>query len=164
MFTSMATKTLLISLALFFTFAFVKAQKVGLEVQASVNYPLIPTYSRSVYPYKWVPIANVSGVITVDNSTKVRETYQDNIGGKLGLNVNFNLKKNFFLKTGIGLNFISFRREFNYVDLATPQTGGFSSGTIVLPNLQSPDIGKTYLLYTEIPVSAGYRFLKKNWS
>jgi Outer membrane protein beta-barrel domain len=158
---SMDKKIVFIFMLLFISQEFIKAQKIGVEVQASANYPLIPTYTRSIYPYKWVPIANVSGIITVDNSTKFRENYRDNIGGKLGLNVAFDLKKNFFLRTGIGLNFISFKREFKYVDLAEPQSGGFGTYTIPDPGIHSLDIGKTYLLYTDIPVSAGYRFLKK---
>jgi|GEM_PF-5391267 len=157
----MDKKIVLIFLTLFFSLAFVNAQKIGVEVQASANDPLIPTYTRSIYPYKWVPIANISGSITVDKSTKLQERYRDNIGGKLGLNVAFDLKKNFYLRTGIGLSFISFKREIQYVDLADPQSGGFTTTTITDPGIHSPDIGKTYLLYTDIPVLAGYKFLKK---
>jgi hypothetical protein len=160
----MKKKITLIFLSLFISLPLVKAQKIGLEVQASVNYPLIPTYTRSVYPYKWVPVANISGNIVIDHSTKLRESYQENIGGKTGLNAVFDLKKNFFLKAGIGLNFISFKREIQYIDLADPHSGGFTTTTIPDPGIHSGDIGKTYLLYTDIPVSAGYKFLKKKMS
>jgi len=156
----MEKKIILIFLSLFISATLVKAQKIRVEVQASVNYPLIPTYTRSIFPYKWVPIANESGSITVDNSTRVQETYQSNIGGKAGLNVSFDLIGNFYLKTGIGLSFISFKREIKYIDLAEPGSYGFGTYTIPPSQIYSPDFGKTYLLYTDIPVSAGYRFLK----
>ena len=154
----------IIFLAILIFATILNAQKIRVEVQASVNYPHIPTYTRSIYPNQWFPIADGSGVVTVDNSTRVRETYQNNLGGKLGLNVTFDLVKNFYLKTGFGLNFISFQRQFNYINLATPHVGGFSSWTIVTPHPQSPDIGKTYILFAEIPVTAGYRFFKEKLS
>jgi len=160
----MDKKILLFSLILCISPTIVNAQKIGLDVQVSANYPVIPTYYKQVYSVKWSPVANVSGVIVVDQSTKIREKYQDNIGGKIGLNASLDLKKNFFISTGIGLNFISFKREFQYVDLAEPIPGGFSNTTIPSPGIFSSDIGKTFLLYTDIPVSAGVKLIKKQLS
>jgi len=160
----MKQKITLLFLSLFICLPLVKAQKIGLEVQASVNYPLIPDYTRSYYPYKWVPIANVSGVIVVGNSTKILERFRGNPGGRLGMNARFELKKDFYLRAGIGLDFISYRREFSFTGLEEPGTSGFGTITITAPFQKSENIGKTFLLYTDIPVSAGYRFLKKRMS
>jgi hypothetical protein len=139
----------------------IRAQRIRVEIQGSANYPVFPTYTRSVFPYKWVPIANESGNLVIDKNTRVQESYKDNVGGEIGLKIMYDLKNNFFLRTGIGLNFMSFKRNIQYTNLPASVNTGYGDWTNGNTEVHSDDIGKTFLLYTNIPVSAGYRFLKK---
>jgi hypothetical protein len=135
------------------------AQKPEIGVGLSVNFPFIP----AVHSADDTDVPSGSGFSTMYYNYNYTETFDGHAGGKANLFVLLNLKKNFFLQTGIGLNLVRFKRNViieNPAGNIIHDTTGF---TIITGNngFTVPG-GETAILYTEIPVLAGYRFFHRH--
>lgn len=139
----------------------VRAQKIEFGVQASCNYPLIPTVKEeiknNIYPLN-------SGYIIYRRSTRYQESFETKPGGRVNVNMDFNLNDHFFVRSGIGMNLIRFIRRVK--EISKFPNIQYSAFEMIVWNgygrvSASSDLGKTFILSADIPVFGGYRFLHK---
>lgn len=149
-----------------------KSQKIELGIQASINCPIIPAISTQSKSKSISPSTGYQ-FLTIPNHCK--EVFQNRVGGKINFDVIYNFENNFFLKTGIGVNLLRFKREVqidlsNYrpIDSTTFLTGDslywYITPTTRPPSHSSPNVGRTGIIYIDIPIFIGYKFLDNKLS
>ena len=155
----MYKKALIVTALFIVDMCFLKAQNIEMSVHASINYPVIPTVTASQKTYPPDPTSKYY-VISFGGVGRLREKFYENPGGKIDLNIEYSFNKRLFLKTGIGLNLVSFKRVIQVVDQTKVTNDGDGFWTLEIQNhySQSPNLGETFITYTEVPVILGYKF------
>jgi opacity protein-like surface antigen len=145
---------------------FLLGQGVHIKFNTSVNHVLIPTTRVSVEYL----LQNSSGF----NSKEVilQETFNNNLGISAGGKIQYELGKKFYLETGIDLSLVRFQRKFQlvfpeeinqYEPVNGQSYGNHWTGRDYQSTFyeQSEKVGKTSILYLNIPVELGYSFNEK---
>jgi hypothetical protein len=154
------------------------AQFKNLSVHASVNTPSIGSVSTSTEPNIFVPSAGYQAYRP--EAWTLEETFKTKPGFSFGGRIDWELRKSFFLTSGLSLSYVRYQRvveikELNLTSVDQGNTSGVYPGTPMgslygslfptdrraISSLSSDDMGKTTLLFAEIPVMFGKRFLKE---
>lgn len=125
-----------------------------------------------------------AGYYTIINGYNIKEKYNDNIGVKALANVDYSLTERFSIRSGLRLNLLRFQQKVSLksdnssigvipitdggsinilADYGTPigyDLDGNYYGQIVVNDLDVDlsKVGKTTVLYTEIPISALFKY------
>lgn len=118
-FTQLKKASILFVLA-FFTFGAANAQKFTFNIKASANTTCISDIEnddqitlRPMY----------SGFQGETIKIKTKETFEKKIGFKIAANTNYDLGKNFYVKTGVGLNLVRFKRVLKMQNMSINHLG-----------------------------------------
>jgi len=150
----------------------VNAQKASYSIDLDFHYPYIASSEQN---YEYYPSS--TGYIIVPG---FKETYDAKTGIKLSGQVKFKLANNISIGTGINFNLIRFKRNveimYPYPDLEEgvfaidssvvigSPIGYIGINDIQLSGGQNDDIGKTSILYTEIPIYLNYSLFNQKVS
>ena len=154
----MHKKIILVVISFLSCVPFLHAQKLGLSVQASINYPYIPSLTTpKEYPVHY-PVG--TGYVEITNGGnsygQSQELYDCYTGEEIGINAEYTIKGNLFLKTGVDLSLVRFKRTIIVIPL---EGNKFKNNSDYYPN-----VGKTSIMYVDIPLGVGYRFFRKKLS
>jgi hypothetical protein len=156
------------------------AQVKRIALKAGANRPLINDVANTYTLVSAIPSPlGYSQALTV---ATFREQYDEKIGADLGGSIDYTVWKKLFISTGLGVNYNRFRRNGEVMSLNdfmegnvvlypgvnpvnTGVTIGSMYGSTVDPRFtvqqqKMENIGKTELLYVQIPLMAGISILK----
>ena len=162
-----------------------QAQIKNFSIQAGANYPLIKDVEKKVETI-FLPIPSSTGYTTISTGVTggIKESFSSSVGYQIGGQFDYSLGSNFFLTSGLSINYLRFQRSVTVSDLTlaveqpvrVPTTvgqpfgaiyGGFTlrdvNGDVVLtdprvPN-RSENYGNTTSLSVQLPVLVGTSFL-----
>ncbi|HRW63812.1 MAG TPA: outer membrane beta-barrel protein [Bacteroidales bacterium] len=148
------------------------AQKAGYSINLDFHYPYL---ASSEQDYEYYPSS--TGYVI---SPGFKESYDAKTGIKLSGQVKFNLANNLSIGTGLNFNLIRFKRN---IEIVNPYADLIENVVVVDSNLiigspigyiglneilssgdQNDDVGKTNILYTEIPIYLNYSLFNQKVS
>lgn len=158
------------------------AQIKRIALKSGANRPIINDVTNTYTFTTVVPSGgglNELGSISQSMSTYT-ECYEEKTGADIAGSIDYTLCRNFFVSTGLGLNYTRFKRNGAVVSLdnftgvysnlypystttGVPIGSLYGSGTyqprFIIPSSYSDRLGKTDLVYIQIPLVAGVSLL-----
>ncbi len=143
-------------------------QKLNYRVELNYNLPYIAEVENDVPTAQY---NNSSGYTIITTQAGIKETYESKSGAKFSGRLSYQISNNLYLESGISLNLIRFKQsqivdaDFdNILDGITIEDiyagdslwgPAFTDYELIGTN---NDLGKTTIIYTEIPIIIGYSF------
>lgn len=165
-------KYILFICLLFFSSLLSYAQKINYSINLDFHLPYIAPSEKNYETYP-----SSTGYITTPG---IKENYSENLGGKLGGQMQLNITNNLSISTGLRFNLIRFKRndkminptlnlsdrtflvDSSFINIYSPDTSGLIITPVVSYTFdQDKDLGKSSILYTEIPIHINYAFLNQ---
>jgi hypothetical protein len=157
------------------------AQVKRIALKGGANRPFINDVTNTYTVTTGVPSGtNLGGLGSISQtSATYTERYEEKTGADILGSIDYTLWRKFFVGTGLGLNYIRFKRNGTVMSLDNfirgynspyPTTTGvpigslYGSGTyqprFIIPPTYSDNPGKTDLIYVQVPLMAGVSLLK----
>ena len=164
-------KTLFISLIFILASLFSYGQKFNYNIKLSYNLPYIAEIKET--PNLYPPISTTTGFSSYTTNYTLNESYSSKSGGRISGNIVYQINSRLIIEGGIQLNLLRFQQKTEVTGLDDIFSGRIieiDTSLIIgepfweiypetrLPVENKDDLGKSSVLYTEIPINIGYTF------
>lgn len=175
-------KTLIICFTLLILPSIIFGQKISYNVKLCYNLPYIADIKET--PNLYPSISTTTGYTSYTTSYTLNENYSSKSGARISGNLIYQLNSRLTIEGGLQLNLIRYKQsttinnndlQLTGININTLAEEGNpygviygenferdTSGFIIFPSNESisldDDLGKTNILYTEIPLLVGYSF------